>query len=97
MPECFGLFVDLRDWLNMIRFLLAMLFGVVLLFWFPVWVCLVMFVFGGVVILRAVVFCVFAVVKFSVVCLGWAVLLCLGCDSCGGCLFMRLGWVVCAG
>lgn len=33
---------------------------------FPVWFCLVMFVFGGVVVLRGLVFCVFAVVKFLV-------------------------------
>lgn len=64
---------------------------------FPVWFCLVMFVFGGVVALRGFVVCVFAVVKFLVVCLGWAVLFCLDCGFCGDCLFMRLWWAVCAG
>lgn len=64
---------------------------------FPVWFCLVMFVFGGVVVLRGLVFCVFAVVKFLVGLfgLGCSVLFRLG--FCGGCLFMRLRWAVCAG
>lgn len=35
-----------------------------------------MFVFGGVVVLRSLVFCVFAIVKFPVGLFGWADLFC---------------------